>query len=80
MRRSGRTNWNKNGLPILGATSSTLNLVNVQTGDAGSYSATASNSVGTATSSNAVLTVTATIPVANSAYNLAGFAQGTTGG
>jgi pectate lyase len=72
--------WNKNGSPILGATGTTLTLTNVQTIDSASYTATASNSVGAVTSVPAELTVTPTIPVVNSAYNLTGFAQGTTGG
>ena len=72
--------WNKNGAPIVGAMSSTLTLPNVQTADDGSYSVTASNSVGVATSSNAVLTVTTAIPVPNSAYNLVGFGRLATGG
>jgi pectate lyase len=72
--------WNKNSSPISGATSTNLTLTNVQTSDSGSYTLTASNSVGGMTSSAAVLTVTPAIPVANSDYNLVGFAQGTTGG
>jgi pectate lyase len=72
--------WNKDSLPIPGATSSTLTLTNVQPGDDGSYTVTASNTVGTATSSAAVLTVTMTVPVANTDYNLVGFGQSTTGG
>src|SRR6185312_6291019 len=55
--------WNKNGSPISGATSSTLVLSNVQSTDAASYTLTASNSVGGAVSSTAVLTVTPSIPV-----------------
>ena len=72
--------WNKNGTPIPGATSSTLNLSNVQTNDDGSYTLTASNSVASVTSNPAQLTVTATIPLVNSEYNLVGFGQATTGG
>ena len=72
--------WNKNGAPIAGANAATLNLTNVQSGDAAGYSVTASNSVGTAASDIAVLVVTPSVPVVNSAYNLTGFAQGTTGG
>jgi pectate lyase len=72
--------WNKNSAPIPGATSSTLNLPNVQTADDGSYTVTASNSVGSVTSNPAQLTVTTTVPVVNSAYNLTGFGQATTGG
>ncbi|MGA2787904.1 MAG: immunoglobulin domain-containing protein [Verrucomicrobiota bacterium] len=72
--------WSKNGTPIPGATSSTLNLSNVQTADDGSYTLTATNSVGSTNSNPAQLTVTTTVPLVNSAYNLTGFAQSTTGG
>ncbi|HKW30946.1 MAG TPA: immunoglobulin domain-containing protein [Verrucomicrobiae bacterium] len=72
--------WSKDSTPISGATSSTLTLTNVQPTDEGSYTVMASNSVSTATSSAAVLTVTTTVPVANSDYNLVGFGQSTTGG
>jgi pectate lyase len=72
--------WSKNGTPISGATSSTLTLTNVQTTNDGSYTVTASNSVGSVTSNPAQLTVTTMIPVVNSAYNLVGFGRVTTGG
>ncbi len=72
--------WKKDGVPVPGTTSTSLTLTNVQNSDSGSYSLVASNSVGTATSSNAVLTVTAAAPIVNSAYNLVGFGQATTGG
>ena len=72
--------WNKNGTPISGATTSTLTLTNVQTADDGSYTVTASNVVGGATSDMAVLTVTTMVPLVNSEYNLTGFGQNTTGG
>ncbi len=72
--------WDKNGSPVAGATSSTLTLTNVQSTDTGSYTLTASNSVGGVTSMPAVLSVTPSIPVVNSAYNLVGFGQNTTGG
>ncbi len=72
--------WYKNSSPISGATSPTLTLTNVQTTDAGSYTLGASNNVGGVMSSAAVLTVTPSIPVVSSAYNLVGFAQSTTGG
>ncbi len=72
--------WNDNGTPISGATNSTLTLSNVQGSDSGSYTLSASNSVGGTNSTAAVLTVTPFIPVVNSAYNLVGFGQGTTGG
>ena len=55
----------------------------MQTTDAGSYTLTATNSVGSTTSSAGILTVTPTIPVVNSEYNLTGFATvgaGCTGG
>jgi pectate lyase len=72
--------WNKNSIPIPGATSSTLTLTNVQTTSSGSYTLTASNSVGSVTSTPAQLTVTLSVPVVNSAYNLVGFGRATTGG
>jgi pectate lyase len=72
--------WNKNGTPISGATSSTLTLTNVQTANSGSYTLTASNSVGSVTSDPAQLTVTLSVPIVNSAYNLVGFGRLTTGG
>jgi hypothetical protein len=72
--------WNKNGVPVAGAISSTLTLTNVQSGHAGSYALTASNSVAGAVSSAAMLTVTPVIPVVNSAYNLTGFGRLATGG
>jgi pectate lyase len=72
--------WNKNGVAISGATSSTLNLTNLQTADSGNYSLTASNGVGSTNSSAAVLTVTLNVPIVNSAYNLTGFGRLTTGG
>ncbi|MGD1020796.1 MAG: immunoglobulin domain-containing protein, partial [Verrucomicrobiia bacterium] len=72
--------WYTNNVPISGATSPTLTLVSVQTSADGSYTVTASNSVGVATSDPAQLTVTASVYVPNSAYNLTGFASGTTGG
>jgi hypothetical protein len=49
--------WRFNGQNISGATASAYALTNVQTGAAGAYSVVVSNAYGTATSSNAVLTV-----------------------
>ena len=72
--------WSKDSTPISGATSSTLTLTNVQTTDDGSYTVTASNAVNTATSAPAQLTVTTTVPVAYSDYDLVGFGGNTTGG
>jgi pectate lyase len=71
--------WSFNGVAIPGATSLTLSLTNVQTTNSGSYTLTASNSAGVAMSTG-VLTVTPTIPVVNTAYNLTGFGRLTTGG
>ncbi len=72
--------WYVNGTPIAGQTSPTLTLAGVQSSDEGSYTLVASNSVNTATSTAAVLTVTPNIPVPSSAYDLTGFAYGATGG
>jgi pectate lyase len=72
--------WKKDGVLIGGATSTTLTLTNVQITNAGSYTLTASNSVGSPTSDPAVLTVTTTVSVPWSAYNLTGFGRATTGG
>ena len=72
--------WNKDGVAIPGETSSTLTLTNVQVASDGNYTATASNSVGVTTSDPGQLTVTTSVFVPNSAYNLTGFAHGATGG
>jgi hypothetical protein len=49
--------WRFNGSDISGATDSTYSRVNVQTNDAGAYSVTITNSVGTTNSAPATLTV-----------------------
>lgn len=49
--------WKKDGTAISGATDSTLTLAHVTTADAGSYTVTATNSAGSATSNAATLTV-----------------------
>jgi len=49
--------WFKNATPLAGATASSLAWTNTQMTDAGTYSILVSNRVGTATSSNAVLSV-----------------------
>jgi len=51
--------WRKDGAVIGGATSATLTLTNVQASAAGVYSVMVTNSVGTAISGNATLTVNA---------------------
>ena len=50
--------WKLNSAAISGATASSYTRSNVQPGDAGSYSVVVSNSAGSATSSDAILTVT----------------------
>src|SRR5262249_46946767 len=64
--------WLKDGAPVA-SSGATLNLTNVQQGDAGSYSVIVSNGVGSTTSSAATLIASDTLPA--SLYNLAGFAQ-----
>ncbi len=55
--------WNKNGAAIAGATAASLTLTGVQAGDAADYTVVATNSVGSATSAVATLTVvTGTAP------------------
>jgi hypothetical protein len=49
--------WSFNGTSLAGATSSSLTLTNVQMPQAGQYSVQITNSLGSVTSSNAVLTV-----------------------
>jgi len=55
--------WRKDGSDILGATSPSLSLSDVQITSAGSYEVTVSNANGSLTSSPAVLTVTDIAPV-----------------
>lgn len=54
--------WQLNGSSISGATAASLNLSNLRTTDAGDYSVVVTNAFGTATSSKAVLTVSAAPP------------------
>jgi polygalacturonase/PKD repeat protein len=54
--------WNLNGAPVSGATLSNLDLTSVQFTNAGTYTLVASNSIGSATSSNAILTVLSNTP------------------
>lgn len=49
--------WNKGGAAISGATNTTLSLTSVQTSDAGGYTVTVTNSLGSVTSNSATLTV-----------------------
>ncbi len=57
-----------------------MTITNAQASDDGNYTITASNSVGVTTSAPGQLTVTTSVIVPNSAYNLIGFANTTTGG
>jgi N-acetyl-anhydromuramyl-L-alanine amidase AmpD len=57
--------WRFNGSNIPGATNSSLTLTNVQFSDAGTYSLTTSNTVGSVTSSNATLTVNVLLGFSN---------------
>ncbi|MCL5097161.1 MAG: immunoglobulin domain-containing protein [Candidatus Omnitrophica bacterium] len=50
--------WRKDGVDIAGATGSTYTILDAKLSDAGSYQAVATNSLGSATSSAAVLAVT----------------------
>jgi metallophosphoesterase (TIGR03768 family) len=53
--------WSFNGAAISGATGSSLNLTNVQSGDAGNYAVTVTNAGGAVTSRQATLTVSAAV-------------------
>jgi probable HAF family extracellular repeat protein len=54
--------WNKNGVPVPGATTGTLSLTKIVAGQAGNYTAVVSNKVGNTTSNTAVLVVNSTPP------------------
>ncbi len=56
--------WKKDGVPIAGATGSSLTFSPVKLGDAGIYAVVVTNSLGSATSSNALLTVNPPLPAA----------------
>lgn len=66
--------WRKNGADLAGATAATLILANVQVADSGTYVAVASNSVGTAQSDPATVTISnppptiATQPASRTTY------------
>lgn len=55
--------WNFNGTPLAGATTSTLTLPAITFAQTGSYTLTASNALGTATSSAYFLTVVSPLPL-----------------
>lgn len=54
--------WKKGGVDISGKTTRFLSLLDVTTGDAGSYACVATNTEGTDTSAAAILTVNAAVP------------------
>lgn len=54
--------WSKNGIAIVGATSSFYSINSVVLTDAGAYTVTATNAAGNATSIAAVIAVTAAVP------------------
>jgi len=56
--------WRKGGVNLSGATNATYTIASAQVADAGVYSAVVSNSVGSATSNNATLTVNSAPPPA----------------
>ncbi|MCX6922096.1 MAG: immunoglobulin domain-containing protein [Verrucomicrobia bacterium] len=68
--------WQCNGTSISGATASSLVLTNLQFADAGVYSVTVTNAIGTATSSNATLTVNAPPPCVPAPSGLVGWWRG----
>ena len=55
--------WRKNGAAIAGATANPFVIASAQTNDAGVYSVVVTNDIGSATSSNAILTVIPTVPL-----------------
>jgi autotransporter-associated beta strand protein len=58
--------WYFNNVPVAGATSASYTVVDAQATNQGAYKLTVSNSYGSATSSNATLTVTAVAPIITS--------------
>ncbi|HEU6447546.1 MAG TPA: immunoglobulin domain-containing protein [Verrucomicrobiae bacterium] len=71
--------WFFNTNTPVGVNSNRLDLVDVQTGDAGYYNVIVTNNYGAVTSSFAMLMVNTSI-VANAEFNLVGFGQNATGG
>lgn len=57
--------WKKGGVAVTGATSASFSISNVQTTDAGSYTVTVTNSVGSVTSNAASLTVSSAPSIAS---------------
>jgi len=65
--------WRFNGTNILGATSNSLTLANIQLTDAGDYSVLVTNPVSFVASSNAILTVNTPPPCLNTPSGLVGW-------
>lgn len=61
--------WRRNGNNLAGATTSTYTITNAQLSHAGSYSVIVSNAYGSATSTNALLTVSASTSLATALDN-----------
>jgi hypothetical protein len=74
-----RFQWRKNGFDINGATNSTLVLYDILVSQAGDYSVQVTNTFGSVTSSNANLTVTASVTLNAPALLPAGFQLQLTG-
>jgi hypothetical protein len=68
--------WNFNGGALDGATTSSLTLANVESGQAGTYTVVVTNSVGSVTSSPAILTVNPPPPCAPVPVGLVSWWQG----
>jgi len=67
--------WRFNSADILGATNATYDINNVETTDAGIYSALVANAVGSATSSNATLSINIVPSLSNLAQSYDGTAR-----
>jgi hypothetical protein len=61
--------WRKNSGDILNATNSTLTITNISPSDAGSYNVTITNVLGSASSSNAIVTVVPGIVVVTTTFD-----------
>jgi len=69
--------WQLNGANLSGATTSTLNLTNVQSADAGTYRVVVTNSAGTATSEGASLSVNPFLAITKQPQNQTGYVGNT---